>query len=245
MEVHSHTHTERKKFTHYLWEFLMLFLAVFCGFLAENFREHHIEKNREQQYVKSFTEDLEADTIDFGRRISACQQTILLADSLIIVLNRPDRDKWANDIYYFFRQLHRSDVFEVNDRTIVQLRNAGGMSLISNKRVSDSIVDYYRIVDHIKFIYEEQIDYKRSLRSHLPQILNGIDYGKVIDEENYVIRTKEPLELSLTDPNVINTCTITLQNIKGINLGIKKRLGEMKEKAKGIRAFIVKEYHLE
>ena len=37
MEVHSHTHTERKKFTHYLWEFLMLFLAVFCGFLAENF----------------------------------------------------------------------------------------------------------------------------------------------------------------------------------------------------------------
>ena len=23
MEVHQHTHTERKKFTHYLWEFLM------------------------------------------------------------------------------------------------------------------------------------------------------------------------------------------------------------------------------
>ena len=42
MEVHAHTHTEKKKFTHYLWEFLMLFLAVFCGFLAENFREHKI-----------------------------------------------------------------------------------------------------------------------------------------------------------------------------------------------------------
>ena len=38
MEVHAHTHTERKKWTHYLWEFLMLFLAVFCGFLAENQR---------------------------------------------------------------------------------------------------------------------------------------------------------------------------------------------------------------
>ena len=36
MEVHSHTHSPRKKWTHYFWEFLMLFLAVFCGFLAEN-----------------------------------------------------------------------------------------------------------------------------------------------------------------------------------------------------------------
>jgi hypothetical protein len=31
-------HTSRKKWTHYFWEFLMLFLAVFCGFLAENLR---------------------------------------------------------------------------------------------------------------------------------------------------------------------------------------------------------------
>ena len=29
MEVHARTHTERKKITHYIWEFLMLFLAVF------------------------------------------------------------------------------------------------------------------------------------------------------------------------------------------------------------------------
>ena len=35
MEVHAHTHTARKKWTHYFWEFLMLFFAVFCGFLAE------------------------------------------------------------------------------------------------------------------------------------------------------------------------------------------------------------------
>jgi hypothetical protein len=46
MEVHAHTHTARKKWTHYFWEFLMLFLAVFCGFLAENYREHYVEHQR-------------------------------------------------------------------------------------------------------------------------------------------------------------------------------------------------------
>ena len=35
MEVHAHSHTPQKeKWTHYFWEFLMLFLAVFCGFLC-------------------------------------------------------------------------------------------------------------------------------------------------------------------------------------------------------------------
>ena len=46
MEVHAHTHTERKKWTHYLWEFSMLFL-VFYRFLAENIRGHKVKKDRE------------------------------------------------------------------------------------------------------------------------------------------------------------------------------------------------------
>src|SRR5215470_2458972 len=56
METHAH-HLHKapgKKWTHYLFEFLMLFLAVFCGFLAENFREHLVEKKRSRQYITSF-----------------------------------------------------------------------------------------------------------------------------------------------------------------------------------------------
>jgi hypothetical protein len=36
MEVHAHPHTSRKKWTHYFWEFFMLFLAVTLGFFVEN-----------------------------------------------------------------------------------------------------------------------------------------------------------------------------------------------------------------
>ena len=50
MEVHAHSHTPGKKWTHYFWEFLMLFLAVFCGFLAENQREHYVEHKRAKDY---------------------------------------------------------------------------------------------------------------------------------------------------------------------------------------------------
>src|SRR5664279_3130728 len=51
MEVHKHPHhvTHKKKWGEYLLEFLMLFLAVFLGFIAENVREHIIEKDRAKQ----------------------------------------------------------------------------------------------------------------------------------------------------------------------------------------------------
>lgn len=40
MEVHHHAHHEGKKsWKSYFWEFLMLFLAVFSGFLAEKKRK--------------------------------------------------------------------------------------------------------------------------------------------------------------------------------------------------------------
>src|SRR5690349_13095283 len=73
MEVHHHPHAGipgKKKWTHYIWEFLMLFLAVFCGFIAENIREHKIEHARGRQYIVSFTEDLKTDTINMNLQIN-------------------------------------------------------------------------------------------------------------------------------------------------------------------------------
>lgn len=36
MEIHYHPHHSKKKWTGYLWEFLMLFLAVTLGFFVHN-----------------------------------------------------------------------------------------------------------------------------------------------------------------------------------------------------------------
>ena len=69
MEVHHHSHTERKKWTHYLWEFLMLFLAVTLGFFVENQREHYVENKREKKYIQSFYEDLTADERDLNQTL--------------------------------------------------------------------------------------------------------------------------------------------------------------------------------
>lgn len=244
MEVHAHTHTERKKWFHYLWEFLMLFLAVFCGFLAENFREHKIEKDREKQYIRSFVEDLGADINSLGERINYCTFTQKLADSTIGLLTRKDRDTVAKDIYHFLRQLHRSDLFTVNDRTIIQLRNAGGMRMISDKAVSDSMMDYYKQVDFIRFIFEESTEFRHSLRTYFPMLLDGVEYRKFENEEFRDMPVKGQVKLLSADPEVINTILITLNHIDGINEVINHLLNNLRKKARGIREFILKKYNL-
>jgi hypothetical protein len=95
MEVHHHqtaaaSHSV-KKWTHYFWEFLMLFLAVICGFMAENMREHTIEKKRENIYMKNLMEDLESDTISYTGYTRSNVRALQMIDSLIYLLKRSKR----------------------------------------------------------------------------------------------------------------------------------------------------------
>ena len=246
MEVHAHTHTERKKWTHYLWEFLMLFLAVFCGFLAENQREHIVEQKREKQYIKSFCEDLAADETDLQTIIDRLYRQVIIADSLELLMNEASKKIPANRIYMYLRSITRSSgtLLTVNDRTIVQLRNAGGMRLIQNKNVSDSIVEYYKEIEYIQFLNEESLTIKRALREKLSEILNGRDYAKIIDTTNQVINPSEILYLRSTDDDIINYCLMKIDELRGLNSGLKMRIQRLKERAARVKKFISKEYHL-
>jgi len=89
MEVHTHTHSERKKWTHYLWEFLMLFLAVFCGFLAENQREHIVEKRQEKKLMRSLLDELKQDKAAMEKVQTSFHNTFMWLDSAFVLLNEP------------------------------------------------------------------------------------------------------------------------------------------------------------
>ena len=51
----------------------MLFLAVFCGFLAENQREHMVEHKREKKFAKRMLADLKEDSAFLIRRIDSLE----------------------------------------------------------------------------------------------------------------------------------------------------------------------------
>ena len=107
MEVHAHTHTARKKWTHYFWEFLMLFLAVTLGFFVENQREHYVEAIREKKYIQSLVADLMSDTASFSNSLNKNRQTIRAFDSVIHLLKNYNHHVLKNPaIKYFSFKFH-------------------------------------------------------------------------------------------------------------------------------------------
>lgn len=62
MEVDHPQHpNNKKKWAEYLLEFLILFPAVFPGFLAENARENMVERKRETYLIGLLKKDLTSD----------------------------------------------------------------------------------------------------------------------------------------------------------------------------------------
>ncbi|MGQ0738744.1 MAG: hypothetical protein ACT4OJ_06755 [Bacteroidota bacterium] len=247
MEVHAHTHTARKKWTHYFWEFLMLFLAVFCGFLAEYQLEHKIEKDREKQFIRSFYEDLTADENDLQAIAGHLNTQAWKADSLQLLMKDILVTQPANSIYVYLREIVRSSptLFYPNDRTIVQLRNSGGMRLIKNKNVSDSMVGYYRAIEIIQFLSEDVLASKRRFRELYTPLLNAEDFIKTVDRESNVVNPAETLYLRKTDEDIINMCRIELNRLESISGNLANRVLQLKAKAGRIKDFVQKEYHLE
>jgi len=151
MEVHTHSHTERKKWTHYLWEFLMLFLAVFCGFLTENFREHEINKGIERNNMKSLVRNLLEDSNLLVRSIKVNEGRFNYLDSLIYLKNKkiPD-NRFQKEFIFYMLKLGNIDYFVSNQSTFKQMQSSGTLRLISNPSVLDSILNYENSYERVK-----------------------------------------------------------------------------------------------
>src|SRR6478752_5479644 len=153
MEVHAHTHTARKKWTHYFWEFFMLFLAVFCGFLAENEREHYVEHQLEKQYIRSLISDLSKDTTKIQTITLMGKEAMKGLDSLVHAfdtLSVNDNDQLKKLYSLFLTWGTTSFTVTFTDRTISQLKSADGMRLIRNQKVSDKVTTYYEAANLCK-----------------------------------------------------------------------------------------------
>ena len=132
-------HQKEKHFKHYLFEFLMLFLAVTLGFFVENFREERVERSREKQFIRSFTEDLKKDVFELDSLIGKRVQRKVWMDSLTLLLNSPDLGNHGSDVYLYARYLPRPYLFISNDATIQQL-NTKVQQLEATNRQQSSMV---------------------------------------------------------------------------------------------------------
>jgi hypothetical protein len=146
MEVHHHAHTGhgKKTWKEYFWEFLMLFLAVFCGFLAEYQLEHKIERDRLKKFMYDMTKNLEYDRTRIAINLAT---NYSLRSSLDSFRNEIQQNLLGKEnikkLYYYAFTASGSGRVVFNKSTITQLRNSGQLRLVENDSLTNEIIDYY------------------------------------------------------------------------------------------------------
>jgi len=175
MEVHAHTHTARKKWTHYFWEFLMLFLAVFCGFLAEYQLEHKIERDREKQFMQTMVEDLKSDSAQLNRLIKSRKSRVRELDTLFHLIASDEYLTNGRKVYELY-ELPYWDIlrFFPSDRTMQQLKNGGNLRLIRKKNVSNALIKYDITVRNYKEYEPLQQELATQINQHLEKLLDPL-----------------------------------------------------------------------
>jgi len=171
MEVHHHPQVEKKNFKQYFLEFIMIFLAVTLGFIAENVREHINERAQGKQYIQSLVEDLESDTARMNDIIQFDEAKIIALNSMYQCYDTVTNNiKATSCIGVLIKYSKVNRPFLLNDRTITQLANAGGYRLLK-KEDADSILAYQRMYrndyDFEKTVYQEAQDNVRNTLNEL------------------------------------------------------------------------------
>jgi len=231
---------------HYLFEFLMLFLAVFCGFMAENYREGLVNKEKAHHYIQNLVADLKADTADVN---FAIYYNKLWNDHLDSALQVPiDRLKDINTqdtfYYHFLPYYSWLQPFVQNDNTITQLK-AGGFNFIRNEKVVDSINMVYNFYRNASFNnsynYTCYWDIARKAQELMDMPAPPTTIGE--DVPKHVLQNKEVFVKY--DMPAIHQLYSMIRNAKGSFATTIDFEKQYKEKAERLLSYLQKEYHLD
>ena len=155
MEVHHHSHSPGKKsWTSHFWEFMMLFLAVFAGFLAEYQLEHKIEKDRAKKFLQSMLIDVSTNIINIDSLIVQDNSHLANHESLVKWLLQ---DSATIDRAAFARQMGAVWMrnFLVRKETYEQMRSSGSLRYIGSINFLKKMMDYERITNFAQYRTQE------------------------------------------------------------------------------------------
>ena len=153
----------------------MLFLAVFCGFLAEYQLEHKIERDREKQFMQTMAEDLKSDSAQINRLIKLRKSRIRELDTLFHLIAKDEYLKDGKKVYELY-ELPYWDIlrFFPSDITMQQLKNGGNLRLIRKKNVSNALIQYDVLIRNFKEYESLQAELATQINQHLEKLLDPL-----------------------------------------------------------------------
>ena len=145
MEVHHHPQLEHKPkpWKEYFLEFIMIFLAVTMGFIAENIREKISERETEKSNMELVVDNLKEDTASLNFVIKKNMRSLEIIDSLLLLRDKSLKD--SNNVKTFYRLYYQCALnysFISNSSAFELMKNSGSLRFLKNKTVMGNLYKY-------------------------------------------------------------------------------------------------------
>jgi len=252
MELHKHPQhvTHKKKWGEYLLEFLMLFLAVFLGFLAENWREHIAEGKRAKEYAITLLQDIKNDTLEMDSTMALYERNMAIADSLLNYkeMNGVEAIPGGSVYYYGLRSTLSVYRMSFNTSTMEQLKNSGNLRYFRNVELKDKISEYDNAEKKFMLRQEIEIVNAGSVNEYLKlfdiEIITlmskAVDSGSFREfiKKDYPLLTKDPFAIK----QLLGFCRFRRRNWQ---LRIRDNITPLLSLARELIALLKKEYRLQ
>ena len=241
MEVHHHTH-HPKKWKEYFWEFFMLFLAVFCGFLAEIQLEHYIERQKEKQYINYLTVELKQDLISLDESNREIEKNIQRLDTLIKIIARGEQNQKSADLYYLARIGSRLGALALNDFTIMQLKYSGGFRLVRDLKVAKQIGLHYGRLATIEKLYNIDTNEADAYRKMALNIFDPLVFDGLVNSANQITRPDYNPPYIESDPKEFKKLAGMAGYMKNTRKSLIVSQSAFKKSTENLISFIEKAY---
>jgi hypothetical protein len=234
-------HEGQKHFMHYLFDFLILFLAVVAGFFVDNLREHYVEVQKENQFIHSMIADLNDDIHQLDSTLNRRYDKQVMIDSILWILTSPQREQYGNELYYYARWLPRINRMYNNDGTLLQLKNAGNLRLIRSIPARESIMKYDQ---QIRFWNNIQDREESLIQMYYPVLMSMFD-ARVFEQMvngMAIARPKTNPQLLFNDKAHINELYSRVHFLKNVNTFQIQFAENRRADARSVVALLKKEY---
>jgi hypothetical protein len=173
MEAHHHSKVHHeKKWKEYLFEFLMLFLAVSAGFFVENIRENYQEKLRAKEYAHMLLKDIVKDTVELHNLGSYYQQSINAIDTLEQLRQQYGTAIADIDFYRYGRYALGAYRMSFNDATLQQLKNSGNLRYFGNLQLKEKVSEYDNSIRTFLLREDLELSYKNEVDNFYNNLFN-------------------------------------------------------------------------
>jgi len=120
----------------YLFEFVLLTMAVFLGFLVDNFREELAEKQQAEELAQSYYGELLADSISLQQTLEArYRKDTALYHLKNYVLDSSLEKASMSYVRNYVLGVQTTDRFQPTDVILEQLKNSGSLRYFKSKKL--------------------------------------------------------------------------------------------------------------